>query len=507
MSKALESPLKYTVRELLDANQDENKKDCQVYFSGHLGPKGFKAVPTEKKSKIWNSSRPTPKESLSFQNSKVTNTESLTFLKNDENQMKPTKEQKYKLSKNSFQTSASEIHENEEIKLPEVMLPRVSSNLNLPPSQQSKTRKHYEKYEFVSTYLAGVTNKDQYDRMVDFEKNVLYRSGVGNPKVVGSEGIKHLEEKIIVGMFNLNKSKSTKHTALKKLNLYSSVWNDMIKDSSLYGRLLKEIKHEYDLHLTSTISTTKDSKYNELARCNQLVGDMASGSNECSDIQAEVDNLSAQCEKALLRNAKLHKKLNQQIKLSTKKVEENKKYKSLLKMSFSYWRKSAMKKKLQEQININQFDSKKSKKERVKKLKETLLSELESYENEKAILKKDFFPKILAEGMKVSLKSLTTDIHRLQQQSYINLVLNIEKKNKIEELLTCFKGIDPTFVGETKGELESMKFIPEDMSKEMGLKITPHNRQAVNKKIEQLRNNLIKPELIDEFTRKLASLS
>ena len=55
------------------------------------------------------------------------------------------------------------------------MLPRVSSNLNLPPSQQSKTRKHYEKYEFVSTYLAGVTNKDQYDRMVDFEKNVLYR--------------------------------------------------------------------------------------------------------------------------------------------------------------------------------------------------------------------------------------------------------------------------------------------------------------------------------------------
>ena len=75
----------------------------------------------------------------------------------------------------------------------------------------------------------------------------------------------------------------------------------MIKDSSLYGRLLKEIKHEYDLHLTSTIGTTKDSKYNELVRCNQLVGDMASGSNECSDIQAEVDNLSAQCEKALLR--------------------------------------------------------------------------------------------------------------------------------------------------------------------------------------------------------------
>lgn len=50
-----------------------------------------------------------------------------------------------------------------------------------------------------------------------------------------------------------------------------------------------------------------------------------------------------------------------------------------------------------------------------------------------------------------------------------------------------------------------MKFIPAAMSKEMGLKITPHNSDAVNKKIQELRNNLIKPELIDEFTKKLAS--
>ena len=41
MSKDLKSPLGYTVRDLLDANQDENKKDCQVFFSGHLGPKGL----------------------------------------------------------------------------------------------------------------------------------------------------------------------------------------------------------------------------------------------------------------------------------------------------------------------------------------------------------------------------------------------------------------------------------------------------------------------------------
>jgi len=503
MSKDLKSPLGYTVRDLLDANQDENKKDCQVFFSGHLGPKGFKTAPPKRKRQVWSSSRPTPKESLSIQNSKAESTENLTFLKNDENQMKPTKEQKYKLSKNSFQTSESEIHENEEIKLPEVMLPRVNSNLNLPPSQQSKTRKHYEKYEFVSTYLAGVTNKDQYDRMVDFEKNVLYRNGIGNSKDVGSEGLKHLEEKIIVGMFNLNKSKSTKYTALKKINLISSVWNDLIKDSSLYGRLLKEIKREYDLHLTSAIGTTKDNNYNELVRCDQLVGDM--GNDECFDLQAEVDGLSAQCEKALLRNAKLHKKLDRQIKLSTKKVEEKKKYKSQLKLSFSSWRRMVMKKKLDEQINGNLYDSKKSKQERLKKLKANLLSELEIYENEREIVKKEFFPKVLYDEMEASLTSLNTEIHKLQQQSYINLVLNLERKEKIEELITCFKGIDPAFLGEVKGELERMKFIPAAMSKEMGLKITPHNSDAVNKKIQELRNNLIKPELIDEFTKKLAS--
>ena len=41
MSKTLESSLKYSLKDLLDANQDENKKDCQLYFSGHLGPKGL----------------------------------------------------------------------------------------------------------------------------------------------------------------------------------------------------------------------------------------------------------------------------------------------------------------------------------------------------------------------------------------------------------------------------------------------------------------------------------
>jgi len=273
----------------------------------------------------------------------------------------------------------------------------------------------------------------------------------------------------------------------------------------LYGGLLKEIKHEYDFHLTSTINTTKGSKFNELVRCNQLVGDMSTGSNEIAKLQMEVGNLSTKCETALLRNAELHKKLNQQIKLSTRKVEETKKLKDLLKMSFSYWRRSAMKKKLEEKLNVNQlYDSKKSKKERLKKLREVLLSELESYEKERAILKKDYYPKVLYEEMEAALKDLTTEIHKLQQQNNINLVLNMEKKNKIEELLTCFKGIDPVFFGELKGKLENMQYIPADMSKEMDLTI--NNTKDINKKIEQLRNNLIKPELIEEFTKKLASL-
>ena len=49
-----------------------------------------------------------------------------------------------------------------------------------------------------------------------------------------------------------------------------------------------------------------------------------------------------------------------------------------------------------------------------------------------------------------------------------------------------------------------MQYIPADMSKEMDLTI--NNTKDINKKIEQLRNNLIKPELIEEFTKKLASL-
>ena len=69
---------------------------------------------------------------------------------------------------------------HEEMKLPEVMMPRINSNLQVPPSLQADSindllRRYFERQKFVTTHLAGVTSKDQYHKMIHFDRTFMKR--------------------------------------------------------------------------------------------------------------------------------------------------------------------------------------------------------------------------------------------------------------------------------------------------------------------------------------------
>ena len=62
----------------------------------------------------------------------------------------------------------------EELKLPELMLPNINSKLCLPPSLQREYQNSDDhKYNFVTSHLAGVSSKDQYLKMMEFDKTFL----------------------------------------------------------------------------------------------------------------------------------------------------------------------------------------------------------------------------------------------------------------------------------------------------------------------------------------------
>ena len=67
----------------------------------------------------------------------------------------------------------------EELNLPEIMLPNINPLLTVPPSLHplypgaSKDADKLEPQKFVTTHFAGVTCKDQYRKMKDFDQNVL----------------------------------------------------------------------------------------------------------------------------------------------------------------------------------------------------------------------------------------------------------------------------------------------------------------------------------------------
>ena len=65
----------------------------------------------------------------------------------------------------------------EELKLPELMLSPLNSVEDLPPSLRAKreSSNQYERKKFITTHLAGITCKDQFHKMVDFDENILQK--------------------------------------------------------------------------------------------------------------------------------------------------------------------------------------------------------------------------------------------------------------------------------------------------------------------------------------------
>uniref|UniRef100_H2Y3V7 Uncharacterized protein n=1 Tax=Ciona savignyi TaxID=51511 RepID=H2Y3V7_CIOSA len=82
----------------------------------------------------------------------------------------------------------------EELKLPEIMLPVMDDSANIPPSMQVAASKQFEKKRFVTTYHAGVSLKDQFQKMMDFDRTVLKKPDTIERKVGdGHKAVEHLE--------------------------------------------------------------------------------------------------------------------------------------------------------------------------------------------------------------------------------------------------------------------------------------------------------------------------
>jgi len=313
----------------------------------------------------------------------------------------------------------------EELNLPEIMLPNINPLLTVPPSLHplypgaSKAADKLEPQKFVTTHFAGVTCKDQYRKMKDFDQNVLKKSeAVERNVLLGHKAVHHIEQKLVAGLFPIQLKNPMAGFSFERLQLYSDVWNDLTLDSSIFGLLLASIKSEYDLYLSHLLQTMNSSNHNEIIQTLGLVKSLSPTKDQQSDVslREEVEELMQQSRDALLRNLDLHdqiksekQRIEAERKLQQEEDEENMRRVLPLK---KYNQKSVSR------VNVQESEGKASSLntvERLKILRVDIWKMLDVIAEKKDEIKHEYISKQSLRNMQHAVKDTEVEIQKLAQ--------------------------------------------------------------------------------------------
>ncbi|KAJ8027644.1 hypothetical protein HOLleu_32844 [Holothuria leucospilota] len=208
----------------------------------------------------------------------------------------------------------------EELRLPELMLPLPSKQSPRRKSPRDEKRRGsggssggLQTHQFVPSHLGGITKKDQYEQFKYFQDHVLRKGDVMEKKVLtGRKAVQHLEEKLFAELMKLDVTKRQGGPNFHKLQIYSNIWQDLNDDTPTFGKLLSDIKSEYDQYL-GVLLDTQPHKHSELLG-RQVQSLTSSGlvlPGELKMSQDLVQKYEAEAQSCLQENERLRQELKE----------------------------------------------------------------------------------------------------------------------------------------------------------------------------------------------------
>ncbi|KAM6181774.1 uncharacterized protein C6orf118 homolog [Erethizon dorsatum] len=256
------------LRGLLNRLQEDHKEDVCLYISGHLNPNKlsrpqetilyhwrnasrpmWETVPPARIGKVEDRKTAEMKDALSYFTintalvpSDTQNTKLFRYL-NPQAEVSQTLHTSDFIPKQILLERPSERRRREELRLPEVKVLRfreAGSSRQCTLSPQGP-----DEYQYVSSYLAGVTKADRYKKFLSFQKEVVAKQDLksdftGSKVAIGHE--KKLEEE-------LQKICTCDSQQFNRLQVFGDVFEDICNSSLIFGDLLKEIKNAYELYM------------------------------------------------------------------------------------------------------------------------------------------------------------------------------------------------------------------------------------------------------------------
>ncbi|XP_004465976.1 uncharacterized protein C6orf118 homolog isoform X2 [Dasypus novemcinctus] len=336
---------------LLNKLQKDHRDDVGVYISGHLNPNKLYRPPETIIYHWPNANRPTSEkipEVKKYSDKKIAKMKdalanftihtalvpndgkntplfrylhpkaplSYTYMSTEDS----FPEEVLKQQKEKVSVHPPEGRRKEELRLPEMKV--LKYKLMESSRQCIMSPPGKDEYQYITSYLAGITKTDRYKKFLHFQKDVLAKQDLLNNDFTGSKAAvcheKKLEEK-------LQKICTCDPQQLNRLQVFGEVFEDICNSSLIFGDILKEVKNEYELYLAILLNSQPTAQYKTLLDEAKGLERRPRNTRAVHQAKEDLRVLVSAIKAALERNDKLRNELERERLLlqSSKKKSES----------------------------------------------------------------------------------------------------------------------------------------------------------------------------------------
>ncbi|XP_060096734.1 uncharacterized protein C6orf118 homolog [Heteronotia binoei] len=343
---------KNSLSDLIDGVEKDHKAEIQLYISGHLNPSKLYKPPKSIKHNIWASGKKSAcviAKRTQFTTpgifSEVTGKTKYT-LSNFIDDAKPAPIRARSVAHSYHQPRASqassgtpvsvslgapswEIQRKETTKKMDdgagiLQKPLIMEELDVQelkmlkykPTMNSRlcvTKRTKDEYQFLPSYLAGVTKTDQFHKFMQFQKDFIAKKDLLENDFIGSKSAEQHEKKLAQALRNIC---DCKRPHFNRLQAVGSVFEDICNNSMIFGDTLKEVKNEYELYIVILLDSLPTLQYKTLQNEVKGMEKRMVKTHEIVEARHEVQFLVQKSKQVLERNEELRNELEMELWVS-----------------------------------------------------------------------------------------------------------------------------------------------------------------------------------------------
>ncbi|XP_071754142.1 uncharacterized protein C6orf118-like [Centroberyx gerrardi] len=300
------------VHRLLLAAEAGHKADVLTYCSGHLGPRSLtqRQPHNNTKQSFWRTSHSGEETLQQRQTAPPANVKKKEMKDSLSEFTAAAALEECKVwgpRREEAADSSSPADRKEEASPPKMVL-STSNSLLVKPRTLAQTKPPSSEEEGQqSSQQVDPTKKDQLKMMQRFGRQVVGKQGLWEWNCLAGRKVAEMHEKKL--QQELKKLSAQRWPSRDRLAVFSDVFDDVCEGSPIFGRILREIKTDYDLYLNYIMASQSSVQDMSLNTPHEELDNGTVRAEELEEAEKEVLRLEEEARRALEENIRVRREL------------------------------------------------------------------------------------------------------------------------------------------------------------------------------------------------------